>query len=239
MAKAPKSHGGPELAFKLGWFASLPLEPKEGNMSLSGCRRSPLLGSVVAIAAFSLLAAGCGGGSPGSHVAQLGTTATHSNSASPPPTAPGQGSRLQQLLAFSRCMRSKGVPGFPDPTSSGVIPKVSLQQVGVSASQIAAAQTGCRHLLPSGPASPAQARLAQAWNTSAAFAHCMRAHGIPNWPDPTPDAVHSGQPRFDLQSAGIDPNSPLLSSKIHACEPLLHGFSPSIDSGTGHYLPGT
>jgi hypothetical protein len=136
-------------------------------------------------------------------------------------------------------MRSKGVQGFPDPTSSGVIPKVSLQQVGVSASQIAAAQTACRNLLPSGPASPAQAGLAQAWNNSAAFAHCMRSHGISNWPDAPPDAVHSGQPTFNLQSAGIDPNSPLLTSKIHACEPLLHGLSPSINSGTGHRLPGT
>jgi hypothetical protein len=207
-------------------------------MSLSGRRRPLLFGWVVAVAAFSLLAAGCGG-SPGSHVAQLGTTATRSNSAAATPTVSGQGSRLQQLLAFSRCMRSKGVQGFPDPTSSGVIPKVSLHQVGIGASQIAAAQTACRHLLPSGPASPAQARLAQAWNNSATFAHCMRSHGIPNWPDPTPDAVHSGQPTFNLQPAGIDPNSPLLTSKIHACEPLLHGFSPPIDSGTGRHLPGT
>jgi hypothetical protein len=207
-------------------------------MSLSGHRRPLLFGWVVAVAVFSLLAAGCGG-SPGSHVAQLGTTATHSSAAAATPAASGQGSRLQQLLAFSGCMRSKGVQGFPDPTSSGVIPKVSLQQVGVSASQIAAAQTACRHLLPSGPASPAQARLAQAWNNSAAFAHCMRAHGISNWPDPTPDAVHSGQPTFDLQSVGIDPNSPLLTSKTHQCEPLLHGFSPSINGGTGHLLPGT
>ncbi len=171
-------------------------------------------------------------------MAQLSTTATHSNAAVATPTASGQGNRLQQLLAFSRCMRSKGVQEFPDPTSSGVIPKVSLQQIGVSASQIAAAQTACRHLLPSGPASPAQARLAQAWNNSAAFAHCMRSHGISNWPDPTPNAVHSGQPTFNLQSAGIAPNSPLLTSKIHACEPLLHGFSPSMNSGTGHHLPG-
>jgi hypothetical protein len=226
------------MPFTLGWFASLPLEPKERKMSLIGCRRPLLLGSVVAAGVFSLLAAGCGGGSPGSHVAQIGTTATHSNAAAAAP-ASGQGSRLQQLLAFSRCMRSNGVQGFPDPTSSGVIPKVSLQQVGVSAPQIAAAQAACRNLLPSGPASPAQARLAQAWNTSATFAHCMRAHGIPNWPDPTPDAVHSGQPTFNLQSARIDPNSPLLTSKIHACEPLLHGFSPPINSGTRHHLPGT
>jgi hypothetical protein len=209
-------------------------------MSLSDRRRPPLLGSIVAAVAFLLLAAaGCGGGSPGSHVAQLGTTTTRSNAAAATPTVSGQGSRLQQLLAFSRCMRSKGVQGFPDPTSSGVIPKVSLQQVGVSASQIAAAQTACRHLLPGGPASPAQARLAQAWNSSATFAHCMRAHGIPNWPDPTPDAVHPGQPTFNLQPAGIDPSSPLVTTKLHACEPLLHGFSPPIASDTAHHLPGT
>jgi len=58
------------------------------------------------LAIIALLAAACSG-SPGSHVAQPGSTTTQSNGA----------------LAFSQCMRSYGVPNWPDPNSSGGIPK--------------------------------------------------------------------------------------------------------------------
>ena len=59
-------------------------------------RRRPFI--LISIAAFSALVAGCGGG--GSPQASATTTATVSQAA---------------LLAFSRCMRSNGVPSFPDP----------------------------------------------------------------------------------------------------------------------------
>jgi hypothetical protein len=48
------------------------------------------------------------------------------------------------------------------------------------------------------------------------FAHCMRSHGVPNWPDPTVD--HQGRGNFDTQAAGIDTNSPRITADIHDCE---------------------
>ena len=48
--------------------------------------------------------------SPVAVVAQLGSTATNSTGS---PNAGG--TMTSQLLAFSRCVRSHGVPNFPDP----------------------------------------------------------------------------------------------------------------------------
>jgi hypothetical protein len=96
-------------------------------------RRHPLvLGSAVAVASFSLLAIGCGGGG-GSPVAGVdSSTATAQNGA----------------LAFARCMRSHGIAGWPDPDSSGHFDKSKLRQLGVSVSRVRALEEGaCNHLL--------------------------------------------------------------------------------------------
>jgi hypothetical protein len=121
-----------------------------------------------------VLAAGCGS-SPGSHVAQLGTTSTQGGS-------PSAGSTYEQALAFVRCVRSHGVPLWPDPESSGVFDKSKLtpSQLGVGSSQIASAQRSCKSLLPAYSAAPQPHVLAQARQ----FSRCMRAHGAASFPDP-------------------------------------------------------
>jgi hypothetical protein len=58
-----------------------------------------------------------------------------------------------------------------------------------------------------------------------AFARCMRAHGVPNFPDP-----HTGRgPIFN--TAGIDPSSPAFLTAQAKCQKLISGavggpFSP-------------
>lgn len=161
----------------------------------------------VALTSLALLAAGCGAGS----------------SSNPPATS----TQETGAVAFSRCMRSHGVSSFPDPASNGQIPKVALLQLGVSGARFQAAQNACAHLFPNGPGSqPTQAALQQSWNDFRSFARCMRSHGVTNWPDPTRYPPHPERPFFDLQSVGIDANSPQLSTEIHACLPLLHGNNP-------------
>lgn len=82
------------------------------------CRGPLTFASVVAVAALSLLAAGCGGGgSPG--VANIASSTT----------AAATTTTQNAAVAYTTCMRSQGVPAFPDPTSGGEIPKVSLQQL--------------------------------------------------------------------------------------------------------------
>jgi hypothetical protein len=59
-----------------------------------------------------------------------------------PGSTPGSSQR-HAVLSFSRCMRSHGVPNFPNPTRSGVIPNVSPQKLGVSSANYLAAQNAC------------------------------------------------------------------------------------------------
>src|SRR5512133_3480676 len=71
--------------------------------------------ALVAVIGLSLLAAACGGGSSGAKVAQVGTTSSTKGSGSS--SASGSGNPT----AYSACMRSHGVPNFPDPDSKGRI----------------------------------------------------------------------------------------------------------------------
>jgi hypothetical protein len=127
-------------------------------------------------------------------------------------------------------MRSHGVPGYPDPDSSGTLPKPDAQAFGVSGSQFSAGQRSCQHLLPatggSLTASSLQqcyladvcppALVQQAMSTGRQFAACMRAHGVPSWPDPTIDS--QGRPAFDITVPR--PAPPQTSTAISKCERL-------------------
>ena len=78
-----------------------------------------------AILAVGIAVAGCGGGSSRSGVAHLSTStsggspASGGGSSSPESSASTQ----QKMLAYAQCMRTHGVPNFPDPTGSGAITK--------------------------------------------------------------------------------------------------------------------
>ena len=171
-------------------------------------------------AGIGLLASGCGG-SPGSHVAELGSTATRSSPASTTAaSAPESGA-----LAFSRCMRSHGVSNFADPNGNGELAKETPQQLGVASSRYQAAQSACQRLLPNG-GQPTEADLRQSWSDFRKLARCMRSHGVPNWPDPTRYPQHPERPTFALQTVGIDPSSPQITTKLRECVPLLHGNNP-------------
>jgi hypothetical protein len=166
--------------------------------------------AAISAAGVILLSTACSG-SPGSHVAQLGTTTTQSGTSTNTAAA---SARQNGGLAFSRCMRSHGVSQFPDPDSSGAIPKVSLQQLGVSSSQFQATQSACASLLR-----PTNTQVQQTLSGMLDFARCMRSHGVRNWPDPGTDS--DGQAVFDLRSR-INPDTPQMDTKSGRCAHLLH-----------------
>lgn len=182
---------------------------------------------VIAVAiGLALLAAACGG-SPGSHVAQLGTTATQPTSS----TGSSGGSGRVPALEYSQCMRSHGVPKFPDVTNLNVLRTgslkigASMEQLGVSSSQFHAAQSSCRHLLPNGGrTTPTQSQ--QDLNAMLTFARCMRSHGIPSWPDPTNGPAGWG---FNLLHVhGFDPNSTQTENTMNQCQRRLPSDIPGI-----------
>jgi hypothetical protein len=184
---------------------------------------------IIAAAGLALLPAACGGGSPSSHVAGLGSMTTTESSS---PTTAAASTGKNDPIAFSHCMRAHGVLNFPDPNSSGSIPKVSLQQLGVSRAQFQTAQSACQHLLPSsGQSSPAQ--IQRVMNALSKFARCVRSHGVPNWPDPLAesDPGQPDTPGFPRNMPGVNQNSPQVESATTACQHVLAG----IGYGSGGY----
>lgn len=163
--------------------------------------------AVIATAALALLAAACAGGSPSS-AGSGGSRSAAGSTSSPSP------------VGFSRCMRSHGVPNFPDPDSSGGIPKETVRQLGVSSSQYQAATQACGQLLPGGGNSGrTQAEVQQWWSGMLSFARCMRAHGVSNWPDPAPYPPYPNEPTFNIP-ASLRP-TPQIVSKMHECQRLV------------------
>jgi hypothetical protein len=163
---------------------------------------------IIATAALALLAAACSG-SPSS--AGSGGSSNARGSAN---------SRIG--IGYARCMRSHGVPKYPDPSGShelaSGLPKVSLQQLGVSSSQYQAAQGACAHLLPNG-GQMTQAQSQKDLNAILKFARCMRSHGVPDWPDPTNGSAGWG---FNLVHVhGFDPNSTQIDHKMDECDLVL------------------
>src|SRR5260221_2908081 len=145
------------------------------------------------LAAVGFLLAGCGGGTPSASVANLGTTGTTptttassgagSGGGAKPSTASGSGSGASMQIQmnpangakFSACMRSHGVPRFPDPSSSGSMSIGKGSGIDPNSPKFRAAQAACEKLLPNaGQPTPAQqARMQQ---QSLAFSAVLRAH---------------------------------------------------------------
>ena len=169
-------------------------------------RATAIGGFAITAATLSLLAAGCAGGSsPG--VANVGSSTTAATTT--------QSTAHPSAVDYTSCMRSHGVPAFPDPTSGGEVPKVSLQQVGVSSSEFQAAQTTCLHLLPNG-GRPTQAQVQQYRSTMLIYAQCIRTHGVPNMPDPNSRGHLNIGPGSD-----VDVNSPKFQAAFQACKSKL------------------
>jgi hypothetical protein len=184
----------------------------------------------------ALLVAACGGSPSGdASVAHLRTTtttragdapnnSTQSGNGSGPGAGPqGQqfamaGGNQSQMLAFSHCMQTHGVPDFPEPNSQGVVQGSGINPGSPS---FQAANKDCRHLLPNG-GQPTAAQQAQAMAQALKFSQCMRAHGIPDFPDPQSGPgggiairIHSS-PGSDL-----NPQSPRFQAAQQACQGLI------------------
>jgi hypothetical protein len=118
-------------------------------------------------------------------------------------------------------MRSHAVPNYPDPDSSGSIPKKSASQLGVTDAQLQSAQNACQHLLPNGGDGPNQAQLQQEKALGLRFAKCMRTHGVA-----LPDPDSSGRIP-DPASVGIDQGSPQFQAANQACRKDRPAYMPS------------
>jgi hypothetical protein len=156
----------------------------------------------------SLAALGCAAA-----IAACGSTHSSTTSASNPST---------QLLTFSKCMRSHGVPSFPDPSGQGIHigPGAGIDP---SSPAFKAAQSACGSLLPGG--GPGNQRpTAQQIEMARQLSECMRQHGVRGFPDPTlgrPSAPAAKSLVVDLNGvvlampSTINPSAPAF---VHAAE---------------------
>jgi hypothetical protein len=194
-------------------------------------------GAVAAAAALALAALGlaaCGGGSS-PRVANLGDSSGNS-SGSTTTTLP-KGNPTQLLDEWASCMRAHGTPDISDPTidANGVI-HITMPASGTGSG--AAGFKSSEGVGGGGPCSvylttastalrggqplqkPDPARLEK-------FSQCMRANGIPDFPDPTGQGLRlSGGPGSDL-----NPNNPTFKTASKLCAkkagvPGLGGAGP-------------
>jgi hypothetical protein len=188
-----------------------------------GCwARRRRAGVLAVTAGLVLLTAACGG-SPSSSGSRSSTGTGSSPSAGG--SASPQSSSLS-ALAFARCMRSHGIPGWPDPTSSGVFDKSELRQLGVSESRVRALEDGaCNIPLPSGGQSQGQAISLADQSDYHEAAVCMRRHGFPDFPDPT---FQDTNVTFDIPST-IDTSTSRFASARAICERLI---PPGLPDGS-------
>jgi hypothetical protein len=145
-------------------------------------------------------------------VASVGsTTTTTATSASG--GANGASNHYAAAVAYAQCMRAHGVPNFPDPTSNGAFELGSAASSGLIDPNSAAyqrANSDCQHLLSNG----GLLKLAQ----------CMRSRGVPNFPDPQPQA--NGGIALPLgPNSGVDPNSAQFQAAWKACSRPTTGGS--------------
>jgi hypothetical protein len=132
------------------------------------------------------------------------------------------------LVKYSACMRSHGVPDFPDPstsqrgdTSFGVngynfnLPA----NLNTQAPAYQSAERHCQGLIGLGGSGPAPnlALVAKAKQAALAHAQCMREHGVPNFPDPTVKSV-GGAIVQASGGGGINPRSPAFQQAQKICQ---------------------
>jgi hypothetical protein len=194
------------------------------------------------LGALALLVAGCGSGAKTPTVAHLRTSTTSSNSSgsassgsgsasagsggssSSSSSQSGSASPDSQAVAYSACVRAHGVPNFPDPkvTTNGNEAKVAIAiNPSISGNpHFNSAQQACRKLLPGGgPGERSNHQISpQEQSQYLKAAACIRAHGIPNFPDPTfsGGGVH-------VSHKGINLQSPQAHAAEVACQSLIPG----------------
>jgi hypothetical protein len=157
----------------------------------------------------------CGTSASGTGVATAPTTTTSAASAATGAAdssiaAKASTNAVDKGVAYAQCMRKHGVD-MPDPTKKGL--KLNPNGGGPvkqDMRKVNAAMAACKSLLPAGAdlAKPPAGAVAEL----RALAKCMRANGIPKFPDPGAN----GQLMID-KSTGIDPTSAAFKAAQAKC----------------------
>lgn len=170
--------------------------------------------SAISLLAFALGAAGCASSAGEPAVSSIG---------SPPAggtTAPAA-DRAELIRRYADCMRQQGVLLLDTATEEG-LPQIDKRRTPVE--KVEAALRKCRAYLPTSDAAPpiSPADLAARQRHAA----CVRAHGVPDYPDPD---SQTGEPKMSDELAGRLKNDPKLPTALEECRGLL-----PAPTSTGH-----
>jgi len=187
--------------------------------------------SLAVPASAAALLAGCGGSSSSPGVAHLSSSTSSSSDASGGSSSSSEGGApsQQKLVAYSQCMRSHGVPEFPEPTEGKLLVRSSdhngrVTGVNPQSSQFQVAQKACAKLAPNEGKPPSPAQQAKMQEGALKFSQCMRTHGVPSFPDPEFSSSGGGvRVRIGGKGGpgGIDPNSPQFQAAQRACQSVV------------------
>lgn len=126
-------------------------------------------------------------------------------------------------LALAECMRSHGVPNFPDPTkgpggegfsvtASPGSSAVTIDGIQFNGPVFQSADRAC-HFLSGGSGPPTITESQK--EALFAKARCLREHGVPNFPDPT---IGPGGHGIGIRlPPGVSPDSPAFRQAARAC----------------------
>ena len=143
------------------------------------------------------------------------------------PAAPGgTSSEAAVLHQFVDCVRSHGMPDFPDGSidSHGIVsfpdsaPRVPDRAVN-------ACQVYFNRLPPQPSVSPPVPQ--QLFQELLSFARCMRGHGVADWPDPAPNGT------FFLDSRLIDSSKQAYIRQFQVCEQANPDISGHLSIARG------
>jgi hypothetical protein len=138
----------------------------------------------------------------------------------------GGSSTIAMLDKYSICMRDHGVSGFPDPSSTETPNSFGVDgynfdlpsTMNTQSPAYESADKDCEKVIGIGTSSggPPAGVLAKARRHALAHAQCMRAHGVPNFPDPTVTGNGNGVTEAS-GGRGINPRSPAFQQAQKIC----------------------
>jgi hypothetical protein len=162
---------------------------------------------------------------PPTALALLATVALISacGSSASPQTGTGSGSggnstaaNAQTVVKFAECMRTNGVSQFPDPGPSGRLTIDAVangSSLDTSTPAFKQALSACKALEPAG--FTGSKRSSQQQQAGLKFAQCIRANGVPDFPDPIPNGplVDTNRIPSSATSSGMS----ILNAAMQKC----------------------
>jgi len=103
-------------------------------------------------------------------------------------------------------MRAHGISNFADPTNGG---ELTIPPGDKNSRAFKSASQACQSRLQG--SGPGAQRSDMSHAQSLQLAKCIRAHGVPNFPDPNASGV--------IPPTAVNPNSPAMKAALQACQP--------------------